>query len=146
MKLEKFLPYLWKTPVFGFALFFGVIIGNYVASQIGWETPAAISITSPLNLAIYLLLISPVLLALLLFLCRLMVGNFFSHWLLLSILIWIVYSLGTSSMGVKQEDTFLGLSTYMIVVLFFTSFIGVGIAVLVFPEHYKRQEKQLSRR
>lgn len=103
MKLENFLPYLWKTPVFGFALFLGVIIGDYVASQIGWENPAAISITSPLNLAIYLLLISPVLLALLLFLCRLMTGNFFSHWLLLSILIWIVYSLGTSAMGVEQD-------------------------------------------
>lgn len=145
MALEKFLPYLWKTPVFGLALFLGVIIGDYVTSQIGWEIPAAVSIPSPLNLAIYLLLISPVLLTVLLFLCRLITRNFLWHWLLLSTLIWVVYSLGTGATG-EQQDTPLGQSTYMIFVLFFSSFVGVGIAVSLFPEHYQRQDKQLARR
>ncbi len=142
MKLKKILPYLWKTPVFGFVLFLGVIIGDFLASQIGLETPAAISIFSPLTLALYLLLISPLLLTSLLFLCRLLTGNLLSHWLTLSILTWVVYSLGTSAIGV-QQDTFLGLSTYMIIIFFFSSFIGVGFAVLLFPEHYKREKKLL---
>jgi hypothetical protein len=142
MELEKIIPYLWKTPVFGFALFLGVVIGNFLASQIGLEPPATIYIFSPLTLAIYLLLISPLLLATLLFLCKLLTGNFLSHWLTLSILTWVVYSLGTSAIGV-QQDTFLGLSTYMIIIFFFSSFIGLGSAVLLFPEHYKREKKLL---
>lgn len=145
MKLKRFLPYLWKAPVFGLAIFLGVLIGDYVASQIGWEIPATSSTVSPLGLAIYLLLISPVLLTLLLFLCRLVTGNFFSHWLLLSTMIWVVYSLGTTVAG-EQQDSFLGQSTYIIVVFFFSSFIGVGSAVLMFPEHYKSREKQLAGR
>lgn len=142
MKLKKIFPYLWKTPVFGFALFLGVIVGDFMASGIGLQTPAAISIFSPFTLALYLLLISPLLLVSLLFLCRLLTGNFLLHWLTLSILTWVVYSLGTSAVGV-QQGSFLGLSTYMIIIFFFSSFIGVGSAVLLFPEHYKREKRQL---
>jgi hypothetical protein len=142
MELKKITPYLWKTPVFGFALFLGVVIGNFLASQIGLEIPAAISIFSPLTLALYLLLISPLLLTTLLFLCRLFKGNFLVHWLALSILTWVVYSLGTKAIEV-QQDTFLGLSIYMIIIFFFSSFIAVGVAVWLFPEHYKRGKKLL---
>lgn len=142
MKLKKIFPYLWKTLVFGFALFLGVIVGDIMASLVGLQTPAAISIFSPLSLALYLLLISPLLLVSLLFLCRLLTGNFLLHWLSLSILTWIVYALGTRAIGV-QPDTFLGLSIYMIIIFFFSSFIGLGSAVLLFPEHYKREKRQL---
>lgn len=142
MKLKKIFPYLWKTLVFGFALFLGVIVGDIMASLVGLQTPAAISIFSPLSLALYLLLISPLLLVSLLFLCRLLTGNFLLHWLSLSILTWIVYALGTRAIGV-QQGSFLGLSIYMIIIFFFSSFIGLGSAVLLFPEHYKREKRQL---
>lgn len=140
MELKKIIPYLWKTPVFGFALFLGVIVGDIMASQVGLQAAGAKSVFTPLPLAFYILLISPLLLASLLFLCRLIAGSFLSHWLSLSILTWVVYSLGTRAIGV-QSDTFLVLSKYMIIIFFFSSFIGVGSAVLLFPEHYKREKK-----
>lgn len=139
MRIKNILPYLWKTPIFGLALFIGVIIGDFLASQIGLEAPASLVIFPPSTLAIYLIAISPVLLGSLLFLCRLLIGRFLVHWLSLSLMTWVIYTLGTSIEGVIP-DTFLGLSVYMAVIFFFASFIGVGAAVLMFPDHYRRQE------
>jgi hypothetical protein len=145
MRIRNVLPYLWKTPIFGFALFIGVIIGEFLASRIGLEAPASLVIFPPSTLALYLLMISPLLLAPLLFLCRLLTGTFFAHWLILSLIMSAIYSLSTSVAGATQ-DTFLGLSLYMVVIFFFASFIGVGAAVLMFPEHYRHQETLLLRR
>ncbi len=142
MRIGNLLPYLWKTPIFGFALFVGVIVGDFLASQIGLETPAALSIFSPFTLAVYLLAISPVLLASLLFLCRLSTGNFLSHWLTLSFLTWVVYSFSTS-VRKRPQVTFLALSPYLMIIFFFSSFISTGVAVLMFPEHYKHREELL---
>lgn len=142
MKIGSLWPYLWKTPIFGLALFLGVITGDFLASQIGLEAPASLANFQPSALAIYLLAISPLLLATLLFLCWLLTGMFWVHWLILSLMTWVVYSLGTSVGGATQ-DTFLGLSPYMVVLFFFASFVGVGAAVLMFPDHYRRQETSL---
>ncbi|NIM94699.1 MAG: hypothetical protein GTO18_13445 [Anaerolineales bacterium] len=145
MKLKKFLPYLWKTPVFGFALFLGVMIGNFLASQIGLEAPAGFSKFHPLTFALYLLAISPLLLASLLFLCYFITGRFIAHWLTLALITWGVYSLGTS-VGSSSQTSVSGFSPYLIIIFFFASFMGVGALVLMFPEHYKRQERLLIRR
>lgn len=139
MRINNIWPYLWKTPIFGLALFIGVISGDLLASLIGLEAPASVVIFPPSTLAIYLLAIGPVLLASLLFLCRLLIGTFWVHWLSLSLMTWVIYTLGTRIEGATQ-DTFLGLSAYMAVIFFFASFVGVGTAVLLFPDHYRRQE------
>ncbi|NIS81087.1 MAG: hypothetical protein GTO14_12960 [Anaerolineales bacterium] len=145
MKLEKIFTYLWKTPIFGFVLFLGLLIGDFLASLIGLEAPASFSTFHPLTLALYLLAISPLLLASLLFLCYFITGRFIVHWLTLALITWGVYSLGTS-VSSASNATFLELSAYLIVVFFFSSFMGVGALVLMFPEHYKRQERLLIRR
>ncbi len=145
MKLANIFPYLWKTPVFGIVLFLGVLIGNLLASAIGLEAPAVLSDVPSLTIALYLLAISPLLFASSFFLCYFITGRFIIHWLLLAFMTWGVYSLGTSFSRTTQT-TSLGLSPYLIIIFFFASFVGIGVLVLMFPDHYKRPKRLLIRR
>ncbi len=142
MNLERILPYLWKTPIFGATLFLGVITGDFLAGRLGLEAPASLSSFPPAILAIYLLVISPLLLGSLLFICYLITGGFLVHWLTLSLMTWAVYSLGTVLSGAPRT-TPSGISSYLVVVFFFASFLGAGVAVLLFPSHYKQQGRFL---
>lgn len=145
MKLEKIVPYLWKTPIFGLALYAGVVIGDYLAALIGLEAPDAFLALPSSLLALYLLVISPILLASLLFLCWFLTGNFIAHWLTLSLLTWGIYSFGTTASS-ASKGSLSGFSPYVLIVFFFASFIGVGTMVRMFPDHYKRRDRFLIRR
>ncbi len=145
MSFERIRPYLWKTLFFGATLTLGVVLGDLFARQVGMQRPLVFDNFRLSTVAAYLLLISPVLLAGLIFLCRYITGNFFAHWLTLAVLTWLVYSLGTT-VSKPASSAFEGPSPYVVTILFFASFLGVGVLVLLFPEHYRRPARPLVRR
>ncbi len=136
MKVDKVIPYLWKTPIFGLTLFLGLEGGDFFARLLGFEAPHSLLVFPPTTLALYILAISPILLATLLFLCRFVTGNYIAHWLTLSLLTWLFYSIGLSTSS-GSTNSFFGLSPYVIIVVFFASFLGTGSIVLMFRVHYK---------
>jgi hypothetical protein len=132
MNFNRVLAYLWKLPLCALAFFVGITLGGMTAVLLGLPNPSLPEGTDQATLSLYFLLASLILALALSFVARGLSGGFFTRWLILASLIWVVYA-ANAYIEAAIYTTFAAASLFTVVTFLVASVLCSAALALCFP-------------
>jgi len=132
MMLKLLLAHLWKLPLCALVFFVGMSLGSMAAVLLGLPNPGLPAGTDQATLSLYFLLASLILALALSFVARGLSGGFFTRWLILSSLLWVVYA-ANAYIEAAIYTSFAAASLFTVVTFLVASLLCGAVLALCFP-------------